>query len=185
MARHIFDTSTKFGTISRIFHWIMAFLLISLWSVGFSLANGLIPPEAKKDMMSNHKSLGIIALSIAVLRVLWRFSNNISPESKHFPKSSQILSKLNTWLFYGLMFIFPLSGILMSLLNGRNIGVFGVTLISPFSSNLQSQELAKLAWQIHGISGKLFVLAFALHILGAIYHQFFLKDNLIKRMAGK
>jgi cytochrome b561 len=179
----IFDTKERFGTVSRTIHWIMALMIFILWCVGLSLANNIIPPESKKDVMGTHKSIGIIVLSIAFIRVIWRFYN-IKPSASSFPAYSRILSKLNTMLFYSLMFIFPLSGILMSLAFGRNIAVFGVVLSEPVEM-LQSPVIGKYAHETHEICGYLFAVALALHILGALYHTFFLKDQLLKRMWGR
>jgi cytochrome b561 len=179
----IFDNNIRFGTISRVTHWIMALMLICLWVVGFSLANHFIPGESKKDVMNMHKSIGVIILFIAIFRLMWRILNKRSPDHKNYPKSSQILSVLNTWLFYALMFVFPISGIAMSLNGGRAISVFGMILINaPLGVN---KALGKLSWNIHEICGKLFVISLALHIIGALYHQFILKDGIFKRMVGK
>ena len=179
----IFDNDARFGTVSRTFHWVMAIVLVCLWGVGFSLANHFVPQESRKDMMNMHKSIGVIILLIAILRLMWRFANRKSPSHESYSKFSRVMSKLNNALFYALMFIFPLSGIVMSVAGGRGLSVFGWALIN--TSVQPNKELGKLAWQIHGICGKLFIACFVLHILGVLYHQFILKDNILKKMLGR
>ena len=180
---NLFDNASTFGIVSKTFHWLIGLLMICLWIVGFGLAENYIQGEQKIDMMMNHKSLGAIVLGLVILRIIWRFMNcKSSPRDDHFPKLSRVLYKLNTYLFYGLMLAFPLSGILMGLFWGKPITIFGFQLTDGFPHDMQSLEAAKFLRDVHGICGKLFILAFVAHILGMLYHQFFLKDKRLKRM---
>ncbi len=181
----IVDTKQRYGIISRTFHWVMALMMVILWTVGVLLANHIIPQESRGEVMGTHKSIGILILCIAILRVLWRILNKRSPSGEKFPLFSRILYTINTYLFYGLMFIFPLSGIAMTLASGRSLAIFGTTIISSLPKDLLSPMVGKYAHQTHEICGYLFIVALFLHIAGAVFHTFFLKDNLLGRMWGK
>lgn len=180
---NLFDNTSQFGIISKTFHWIIGILMIGLWTVGLGLAEHYIEGAQRPEMMTNHKSLGAIVLGLVILRIIWRFMNcKTSPRDDHFPKFSRVLYKLNNYLFYGLMLAFPLSGILMGLFWGKPLTIFGFQLMNGFTHEMQSVEVAKFLRGVHGVCGKLFIVAFAAHILGMLYHQFFLKDKILKRM---
>ena len=181
----IFDTPQRYGSISRAFHWGMGLILLILWVVGILIANNLIPQESRKDVVGVHKSIGIIILCIAILRVLWRIWNKNAPSSSKFPWYGRIFSRINTYLFYTLMFVFPLSGIIMTLANGRNLAIFGATIISPFSEEFRSPLIGQYAHQAHETCGYIFIVSLTLHIIGVLFHTVVLKDKLIKRMWGR
>lgn len=85
-----FDNDVRFGSVSRVLHWVMAIVLVCLWGVGFSLANHLVPQESRKDMMNMHKSIGVIILLIGILRLMWRFANKSPLHMNHIPNFQEL-----------------------------------------------------------------------------------------------
>lgn len=162
------------GLVSKLFHWVMALLIIGLLYVGLYMADLPDSPD-KFALYALHKSFGIIALGLVTLRIMWRLMT-MTPE---LPDKS-LLSRLSAPVLYLAMITMPVSGIIMSQAGGHPISIFGrYTVPEIFDKN---PDLAKVAWQIHGYAGKVFIALICFHILAALYHQLVLKNNLLGRM---
>ena len=68
------NTADSFGLISRLLHWIMAFGVIFMLALGNRIAD-LKPDLSTLYLYGAHKTLGMVILTLAVLRLIWhRFS---------------------------------------------------------------------------------------------------------------
>lgn len=68
------NTQMVFGSVAKTFHWVMVLGFIALYVIGFTMRDLPIGPEMF-EQIALHKSLGIVVLALAVLRLIWRFSN--------------------------------------------------------------------------------------------------------------
>lgn len=174
MKNKLKNSINEWGIISRLFHWIIALLIIVLLFVGLKMADMVDSPE-KFQLYDLHKAFGVTVFGLVALRIMWRWIN-ITPELP----SHSLASRLSAPVLYLLMLIMPISGVIMSQAGGYPISFFGMfTIPTLFEKN---PELGKIAWQIHDYTGKIFIAVIGLHLLAALYHQFFLKNNLIRRM---
>ncbi len=168
------NDQNHWGLISKLFHWVMALLIIGLLYVGLYMADLPDSPD-KFALYGLHKSFGIIVLGLVTLRIVWRLTN-VTPELP----DKLLLSKLSAPVLYLAMLTMPVSGIVMSQAGGHPISIFNTITVPTFID--KNPDLGKLAWQIHGYAGKVFIALICLHILAALYHQLFLKNNLLGRM---
>ncbi len=162
------------GLISRLTHWLMAILIIGLLYVGLYMSDLPDSPD-KFALYGLHKSFGVIALGFVTFRLIWRLMT-ITPDLP----DQLLLSRLSAPILYLAMITMPVSGLTMSQAGGHPVSIFGwYTLPTLIDKN---PALGKLAWQIHGYAGKIFIALICLHILAALYHQLILKNNLLGRM---
>ena len=64
------NDATSFGLISRLIHWAMAALVIGLLILGTELAH-IQPGLANLWLYGLHKTMGLTALGLALLRLIW------------------------------------------------------------------------------------------------------------------
>ncbi|MBW8309632.1 MAG: cytochrome b [Candidatus Paracaedibacteraceae bacterium] len=164
----------SWGIVARLFHWISAFLLIGLLYVGLIMVDMVNSPE-KFDLYRYHKSLGILVLGLIIMRLMWRWIN-ITPTLP----TPGLASRLSAPVLYMLMLIMPVSGMIMSQAGGHPISFFGWFNVPILLE--KNPSIGKLAWQIHGYTGKILIGVIALHFMAAFYHQWILKNNLLRRM---
>lgn len=162
------------GIVSRLFHWVVALVIIGMLYVGLQMVDMPDSPD-KFALYGLHKSFGIIALSLITLRLIWRLAT-LTPDLP----DRMFVSRLSAPVLYLAMITMPLSGIVMSQAGGHPISVFGWFTVPTFIE--KNEALGKLAWQLHGLAGKIFIGLICLHILAALYHQLVLKNNLLGRM---
>ena len=174
------NTSHDFGWVSRIIHWAMALLILGLLPLGLYIANTQ-PSLSTLWLFGLHKSLGMAALVLVGVRLIW---HRITPPPPIPPDG------LNSWQhhlalatrisLYALMLVVPLSGWGASAASGPDVVIFGkITLprIAPTSETLEAS-----GFLVHRLATRLLMVCLLLHIAGALYHQFILQDRLLARM---
>ncbi len=173
------DTIQRWPIWVRVFHWGTVLLMIALW-LSVSL-HGWVD-DRSSFYIGLHKSLGVLFF----LWILSRFTNrlmhrSVSPASVAGPRWQMVAASLTHGLLYGLLLLMPLAGIIYSQAGGRPVSFFGLfnvpTLVLPdpdIRDGFRSLHKDILWLSILGLTG--------LHIAGALYHQFVLKDKLINRM---
>ena len=110
-------------------------------------------------------------------------SRVISPTPADLPvaKWQRMVSHLTHLLLYVLLFAMPLSGILMTWYGGRSIDMFGLFDLPSILATDRGQ--ARFFNNLHTDVIWPAILVFtAIHILGALQHQFIKKDNIMSRI---
>jgi cytochrome b561 len=172
------NTSDSYGWLTKVFHWLISFMIITLLIVGFTMAS-MEPSDQKWQLYAGHKATGVIVLSLVVLRFLWRLVNTQVLLPIDIPAWQKAAARSTHYILYFFMFMMPISGIMMSRLGGHDIDVFGMFTIHALEKN---PDIAKLFWQFHGYAAIGFVTMIVLHILAGLYHHFIRKDRVLMRM---
>jgi len=171
--------SERYGAVAQAFHWLIAALIV----IQFVLANlaGALPIGAHKlALLARHKSVGMTVLMLAILRLLWRLKHPPPGLPAGMAPWERLLARATHATFYVLLFAMPVTGWLMSSAKNYSVSWFGV-----FSwPNLIGKNESAFEWlrSTHDfLSGVLFVIA-VLHILAALKHHLWDKDDVLVRM---
>ena len=173
---HYKNTITKYGLISKIFHWLSAALLIVQIPLGFYLVDLDFGDERLK-IEKIHVIIGLTIFYLVILRLLNNFFN---PTPKIDPSKflgQKLLAKTNHLLLYLAILSITVSGILKKLFNGETLNLFfrEIALKENF-------ELADQFYDIHIFSNYSVVILVTIHILAVIFHKVFFNENLIKKI---
>ncbi len=167
------------GAVTKIFHWGMLFLILVQYTLAFTMKS-MTDSDQKWALYDWHKELGVTLFLIAFLRLWWREMNTVPQDSPKAPKWDHLLGRTNVYILYTLMFIFPLSGLLMSIFGGHPVDYFNLFTIPALMEghNIYSWTFHKIhIWSVYIFAGLI-----GLHILGALFHHVFWKDNILSRM---
>lgn len=176
-------TSGAYGGLSRLNHWLGALLFSGMVIVGFVLSYDVLSDETAGPIRNLHKATGTVLLFFALWRVGWRIAQGFPPPVPGVPAWQETASRLVHWGMLAALVVMPLSGVLMSLIGGRPIDIFGLYLIPPVAEN---REAAGLLRQVHGYAGYILAALILVHILAALKHTFIDKDGTLARMlSGK
>lgn len=175
------DTANQFTRFTVVFHWTVAIAIIAMLGFGLYLEDMSRSPE-KGELMGLHKSIGLIVLILATVRIYWRFLNKFPRPLSHLPSWQENLAKITHWLLIILTVLMPLSGILMTLGNGSSLELFRLEVLAGTGEKIEI--LKNIGKAGHGWGSKILIFLISLHIVGAIKHQFFDKDGTISRMLG-
>ena len=172
----LMNTRTNYGAISKMFHWGMASVLLTAFILG-TLAEHNDSPT----LLSTHNLLGLMVLPLVLFRLCWRFIG-ITPSAIAAPRWQASIARLVFLILYFAMFAAPISGYVLLNVDSQNLAIFGVEL-PAFTLPISLSE--KLAHNLHGLSADLLLYGSFLHIIAAIYHHIFLKDDVLRRMLPK
>ena len=158
-------------------HWLLALLLIAALAIGTS-ALKTVPNSSpdKIDALRGHMIAGGLILLLTLLRLAVRLKTaHPAPASTGYALLDR-LAPATHWALYGLVLLMAGSGVAMSVLAGLPGIVFGGVGSLPVNFDALPPRA------VHGIVAKLLMLAIALHIAAALYHQFVRRDGLLARM---
>ncbi|MDF3033299.1 MAG: hypothetical protein K0R76_253 [Alphaproteobacteria bacterium] len=173
------NTPDSFGSITKIFHWFMAFCIVGMLTVGWVMGNVESSPT-KMMLYGLHKSTGVIILLLALLRLTWRLLNPIPQLPSSLHPWHHYIAKLSPLALYTLLFLMPLSGFALSQAAGYPIKVYNLfTLPAILPKNI---DLSKTAVLVHKYGAFILIGVLALHVIAALYHHFILKTNVLQRM---
>lgn len=181
------DTQEKFSKITVSLHWLVATLFIGLMTIGLYMT------EFKAyELYPIHKSFGFILLIIALARVVWRYMNGWPKPAGDYTSLEHLLAKIMHWALILGMLLMPISGVMMTVAEGRGLYVFGLELLTSFPDPdnarrmlVQSQLFADLGENMHEIGANIMILAIVLHSAGALKHHIIDKDGTLRRMLGQ
>lgn len=172
------NSATRFGWISRLIHWAMAVLILSLLVLGTELAS-IQPGLANLWLYGLHKTMGLIALGLVALRLVW---HRISPPPAPLgpPKAWETrAAKAVHHLTYALLVLIPLSGWVYASATGLDILFADRWVIPPIAPVSEAWENG--AFLAHSVLTKLLMAVLVLHVGGAL-RRAILRDGTLRRM---
>lgn len=174
------NTENTYGIVAKTFHWLLFLMLTFSIIAGNFLAS--MPKGAEKFQAAGmHKSFGAIILMLILLRLIWRLINVTPKDPEGTPAIQNNMAHAMHLGLYVLMFLQPLSGIIMSQAAGFPVSFFGLFEFPVFLDKAPS--LAEFFRGVHGTVWILLVLAVIGHAGAALYHNFIMKDEVLKRMS--
>jgi cytochrome b561 len=169
----------RYTAVAQILHWVIAALIATQFTLAW-MQEDLPVGMHKLALLARHKSFGMTVLMLAVLRLTWRLFNAAPPLPEGMSNIEKFLAKATHSAFYLLLFAMPLSGWMMSSAKNYSVSWFGLftwpNLIGP---NDHSLEVLKATH--YWLSNVLFAIVI-LHVLAALKHHFWNKDDVLKRM---
>ncbi len=181
------NTATQYGSVARTLHWITALLILTAIPLGW-FANQMPYATgdelaAKAQLFSLHKTVGVTAFCVALIRILWAFTQ-ARPEPVHPDRRWETrLAETVHWLLYLSLVIVPLSGWV------HHAATDGFApILWPLGQDLPlvptSETVADSAAAMHWLFTKILVASLLLHIAGALKHAFVDRDGTLARMVS-
>ena len=171
------------------FHWIIA-LLITV-NVTLALSADYLPDDWVRPVIDTHKSIGITVLGLAVLRLLWRATHRPPPLPLAYPRWERLVAHLAHAALYLLIFALTLSGWLHDSAwkdaASHPMTLFGLVPWPRVGWVMHAEPAFREALHdrfgaLHTWAGYVLYGLFALHVLGALKHQWLDRQPELQRM---
>ena len=179
----------RYTTPAIVFHWVIALgiaiNLVIMWVLD------ALPEASQRPAVNLHKSIGITVLGLAIMRLLWRATHTPPP----LPPGTRTWERLSAHaahtLLYVLIFALPLTGWIhdsaWKAAAKNPLVLFGVI---PWFRIAAVQDMAPgpkehvhaLFSQLHTSCAYLLYALLAVHILGALKHQFWDNQPSLRRI---
>ena len=158
------DNATRYGTVSRFFHWGMAILIV--WQFLSAASHYFFEDTAIEAFFwPTHKAMGVLLLTLVVLRLLWALAN-----LSRRPPAINLLSKLGHIALYLLVLTVPILALIRQYGSGRAFEPFGIPLFAGFEGE-KIQWMLDLGSDLHGELGWVLLLLIVGHMLMAWRHR--------------
>ncbi len=192
--------SKRYTKIAIILHWLIALGIFGMFAFGWYMTG--LPKEAPAQMSYDlfdwgiytwqlteessprafyfnlHKSIGITLLALIFIRIIWRITHKPPALLTSYKAWERKLSTSAHHLLYVLMFLVPISGLIMSAASKYGVKWFGL----DFIAGLDNKPLREIFHETHEIAGLVLLAIIILHITGALKHKFIDKDETMQRM---
>jgi cytochrome b561 len=170
---------TRYTGVAQLFHWVIAALIVTQFVLGW-MGEDLPLGMHKLALLARHKSFGMTVFMLAILRLLWRIWHRPPELPAGMSPIERSLARATHIAFYVLLFAMPLTGWMMSSAKNYSVSWFGLfTWPNLIAQNDAAFEFLKATHDY--LSDILFVIA-VLHILAALKHHFWNKDDVFLRM---
>jgi cytochrome b561 len=117
---------------ARVLHWITAFLILAMISLGVTIANewGGSLQESLYDL---HRSLGA-ALTLIVARLIYRWAHPALPLPDDLASMQRLAAHATHWGLYALLVVQPFTGWIATSAYRAPVTVFGWFQLPPIGS---------------------------------------------------
>jgi cytochrome b561 len=174
------NTPSSWGSIARLFHWVLGFVIIGMIAYGWWMNH--FPARADRFFYrSIHADIGYVVLLLTVLRVIWRAINPAPALPADTPRWQRITAQVSHWALY-------LVTILVAMLGWAHSGArdpnysdwFGLFHVPQITS---PDKAAAGAYEDRHIFFAYVLLALiVIHIGAAAWHHFVKRDRIAARM---
>ena len=173
---------TRYTATAIALHWLIAVLLISLFTLGLYMHELPLSPW-KLKVYSWHKWAGVTAFLLVLLRLIWRYTHRPPRLPAAMSPLLQLVAHAGHTMLYLLMIAIPLTGWLMSSAKGFPVVYFGVLPLPDLVE--KNKELGELLAVVHQILNYLLAALVVGHAGAAIKHHLVDKDDVLTRMLPK
>jgi len=172
----ILNNKSKYGLLSKLFHWLTAAGLIVQIPLGFYLVD-LDFDQTKVDIENYHILFGLIIFYVTLIRLIFKVLTPIPDFKGSDFLGQKFIARLNHLLLYLAFLTITTSGILKKLFNGESLVIFFKKINLTYN-----YELSEQFYSIHVLANYVLIGLITLHILAVLFHKFFLKENILKRI---
>jgi cytochrome b561 len=182
-------TVRRYTRVAAALHWGVAALIAV--NVVLGLSADSLPEDWIRPVIDMHKSIGLTVLGLVLMRILWRWSHPAPPLPGSYPRLERAGAHVAHIVLYGLILLLPISGWLHDsafkdaaahplrlfwVIPWFRIGA--IEHLDPATKEtLHGQFFALHVW-----IGYVLYAVVALHILGALKHQFIDGEPELQRM---
>jgi cytochrome b561 len=173
------NMTIEYSSAAKWMHWLVAIVIFLLIWLGLQQAGMEKGPE-KSELRALHASIGLVALTLMTIRVVWRFLNGVPAYPDGMPGWQRATSTLVHWGIYLAVFAQLTSGPMTVATGGNSLPFFGLFSIPlPIAENSDVHHF----WEaVHEFTWAIIAALLIVHVLGALYNHFVLKNNVLRRM---
>jgi cytochrome b561 len=180
----LLNSSKGYGGLTKALHWLIAVLFAFQFIAGAVMTrmapSGIAIGLTQSAWFNWHKSIGLVALAIALVRLANRRLGELPPWAPSLVDWEKRFIHRAEQLMYGAMLVMPLSGFVYVMAGGYGVHLFGLWhLPNPIGEWRLLASTSRLVHQVAGIALAVAVLG---HVGLVLRHQLFLRDGLLRRM---
>jgi cytochrome b561 len=160
-------------------HWTTVLLLLTQFTLAI-LHDQVNNAEVRRDLLTAHRSLGVVIWLLALGRMAWRFLGmRLLPFPASMARWHQWGARFSEWGLYGLLLAQPLTGMAATVLGGHRFNLFGIQVPSLM---VPDKGLAASAHALHTLGAYVLASLVLVHASAAILHRIIANDGVLDSM---
>ena len=170
----------RFTPLQRLLHWVMAICILLMLFIGVGFASTIT--SIYVPLVATHKTLGIVILVLALIRLAVRFRYGAPPLPADLPEPMRLAAHLSHYALYALMIAMPLLGWGMLSAAAYPVVLYGniqLPQILPLNDTLHTA-----LWNAHFYLAFAFYALILMHLAAALFHALVRRDGVFQSMAG-
>ncbi|MEO0974433.1 MAG: cytochrome b [Pseudomonadota bacterium] len=173
------EPQTKFHSLSRLFHWSVAGLILFQIPLAYQMIAMDIGPD-KFQAYALHKSLGMSVFMLSALRLAWRQLNPPPPLPSNLSPRERWLAHAAHIALYVVTLAMPLAGWCYSSASAFQVSYFGLFTLPDLVP--ADEGLAEVFEWVHRLLAYALGGLLLLHVAAALQHHFMRRDNVLAAM---
>ena len=175
----------RYGPVAITLHWLIAALILGLLILGFAMTRPNIDPVVQFDLFQWHKSFGMLALLLAVLRFFYSLVRaRILPAAGMSPLEHRAARMVHV-LLMALAVAVPFAGWMVASVSPLEIPTFAFNaVVIPHLPATKSDEAEAFWANVHAVLAYLTLGLVLLHSAAALHHHYRRRDDVLLRMLG-
>lgn len=174
------NTPERWGSVSIGLHWAVAALILLVQVPAGWIMTSVGPGATQNFFYNVHKNVGLLILALAVIRLIWRWSNPVPELPADLPRWQATTARVTHALLYILLFFMPITGFLYTSMGGFPVPVL---MLYDLSQHVPVNKPVAEIFKIAHLTGQwLLYLVAALHVAGALQHHLIRRDWVLRRM---
>lgn len=167
--------ASRYQPVLVALHWLLALMIIGLLCLGFFVLANMPNSDPKKlDILVWHMSGGMLVFVLMILRAVIRgWSARPAIAVTGSPRLDRAASLAHIG-FYVIVFLM--------IATGWSTGWLISGAFAPNGEPLPDSLAVFPTFQAHAVLATLLAILIVVHVAAALYHQFVLKDGLLRRM---
>jgi cytochrome b561 len=172
----------RYGAVAQFLHWATAILVLVAFIYGPGGSEERVYSPARDFNRSLHETLGMCVLALVAIRVVCRMFYQ-RPDPPDVPRWMDVAAKIVQGALYVLLFAVPLTAITGAWLEGHPLTLLGGVKIQPLLA--LSHDTGKIIAEIHTWLGDTILWVAGFHAVAALYHHFFVWDDVLVSMVPR
>ncbi len=169
---------SQYGPTAKLFHWLVLVLLLVQYPLGWLMPDihrGMKPGAA----MVFHISFGMAILLLIVLRLAWRLTHPVAPESS-LPPWQRLSSEAVHWMLYVLVLATTITGWLFASFRGWSVSLFYLVPMPMLASD--NAAAGKAIDGLHQAAEWALLVLIGIHVASVLAHIFVYRNRIMQRM---
>jgi cytochrome b561 len=172
------STAVRYNGLSKTLHWVIALLAFSQLAMGKFFE---VEADESGSLFDWHTAFGLSVLALMVVRLGWRVTHTVPAQPRNTPGWQQVAARATHIAFYGLLIALPITGWLMTSVEGDAVSFFGWFTVPslPVPGGEASEDFLE---ETHELLGNVLLVLAGIHVLAGLKHHYIDRDDVLRRM---
>lgn len=173
------NSAMEYGVLAKTLHWLVSIGLFALIYLGLEQSD-MARGDEKTRIRFIHASIATAVFFLMTVRIIWRFMNTTPAHPAAMPGWQRAISTIVHWGLYLTVFTQLIAGAFVWGTGGRALPFFGLFSVPlPIAEDRAAHEW----WEgVHEFMWRPIAVLIVLHVLGALYNHFIVKNDILRRM---